>query len=313
MEPSPDGEEPVAGPLPSEPAPETIPADTAAIAHESISDTALPEPAPPPRIDAATLSEPRPWLAWLAWLSLASAAVSIVDLVFCTFEAPVTTSSIGGALQAWAIETGTLFIFGVPFALGLALLDRERVRAVIPSPAALVASTASGLIGTWAIFRVSRVFTAAKEEFVAEPERAEWVAIAMVLTFSVFARVYLQRELERRAPDPRGRMTTALLAGCAIVALYLAHRAFAPIHLPAFAGIAELGGVVALALALRRFLFIPSPRDQRVVIGATLAAALAGAHLPLGREHARFVILHRSMNEKLDGQQCFPTARAATN
>jgi hypothetical protein len=234
-------------------------------------------------------------LIWGARAAAAAALVAVLELLFTALGLVAAASSVGGALQTWAVLCGLLGVFGAGAALLLWQLDRPGARRLAPSGASLLGALSFGFVVTLALGAIDSALYLIDPEFPSYIERMRALArvglLALLVLLLLLAQARLRPWLERVRERAQRACGVAALAFGALLAELAGHFAFSPVHEVSAAACCSLLSLVGVMLALRWLDWPRRALDAQVLVGLLLGTGLLGAGVPgAARDHARFVV-----------------------
>ena len=216
-----------------------------------------------------------------------------VLLIAIAFVGAVSSGLV--ALRLFAMLAGLLGIFGSMLAGVMALLDRGRVRRWLPSAPSMLAAIAFSVVAVVLLWAIDRVLFLEAPEFPREIERmrtaGRFGGVGLLFVAQFALRDRLARLFEALPEALQGWLAVAAVLVTALAGLLTAHFAFAPVHQVAAAGVATLGALALVGLAMRVRGWPARVVEMKAIVIGAVALGVLGAALPgSARDSAKFVV-----------------------
>jgi Sulfatase len=199
------------------------------------------------------------------------------------------------ALRLFAMLAGLFGIFGSALAGVTFVLDRPSVRRWLPSASSLVTALAFSSVAVVLLWAIDRVLFLEAPEFPREVERMRSAGrlAAVALLFVAFGtlRPRISDLFDGLSEALRDWLSVAVVLATALGGLLTAHFAFAPVHQVGAAGVATLGALGLVGIAMRVRGWPVRALEMKAIVVGSVAIGVLGAALPgAAGDSAKFVV-----------------------
>lgn len=242
-------------------------------------------------------------VAWWARFAAAAALLSLAELLLIGLDLATSLSSVGAALQTWALLSATFFAPSLLLALACALVDRRRIAGLVPQGGTLAVATAFIVLVTLPWSAGDAMLAMPDVEFPEPIAKLRWlwrVLVGGVLLVGFGLLTGARTRLERLSPSWQGRCAAIAVAAGGLILLWVAHCGLARVHVHTVASLFGVGALVCVAIALRALGWPRRVVESKATLLGLALITLLGVYVPgAARDQARFALWGHSAMARL--------------